>query len=216
MYARLCEGTDFAIIDALRGATPGEDENDSKIRRCLDNLTIASEKTGTVFQVIHHTGKPQEGHNDQRTKPRGSSGIFDACGPVFLLSGSKESPHKLVSQQKAPAEAEGGAVDDFFLTVEDISRGTNPRAGIRVLYRSKEEIVAAAAPPSTDLGEHDEKVLALIRANPGTNVRALRGLARPMRNGDIDDAIGRLEVAGLVEVRAGARGAKEHFPKEGK
>lgn len=213
VYSRICEGTDFVIIDALRGATPGEDENDSKIRVCLDALSQVSEKTGTVFEVIHHSGKPQENHSDQRTKARGSSAIFDACGPVFILSGSKETPHKLVSQQKAPAEAEGGAVDDFYLTVDDVPNGFNPRAGVRVTYRSKDEIQGAQPKDSGKATEHDEKVLGLVQANPGSNVRQLRVLGRPMRNIDVDDAIERLKMAGKVETRSGERGAILHFER---
>jgi hypothetical protein len=213
VYCRLCEGTDFAIIDALRGATPGEDENDSKIRVCLDNLGRVSEKTGTIFEVLHHSGKPQEGHTDQRTKARGSSAIFDACGPVFILSGSKESPHKLVSQQKAPAEAEGGAVDDFYLTVEDVTRGFNPRAGVRVTYRSTEEIAAARPTESEVTTANDDRVLALIRDNPGSNARQLRVLARPMRNADVDDAVTRLLMTNKVETKPASNRQILHYQR---
>jgi hypothetical protein len=207
-YSRLCEGAQLAIIDALRGATPGEDENDSKIRVCLDNLSRVSEKTGTTFLVLHHSGKPQEMHSDQRTKARGSSAIFDACGPVFILSGSKESPHKTVSQQKAPAEAEGGAVDDFYLTIDDVAQGFNPKAGVRVTYRAKE-----VPTDSSSTNAHDDRVLEVIRANPGSNVRALRGLARPMRNIDVDDAVERLVAGGRADRKAGKHGAVTHFER---
>jgi hypothetical protein len=212
VYSRLCEGTDLAIIDALRGATPGEDENDSKIRRCLDNLARVSERTGTTFTVLHHAGKPNDAHGgDQRMKARGSSAIFDAAGPVFILSGTKESPHKLVSQQKAPAEAEGGAVEDFYLTVEDVPRGTNPKAGVRVTYRAKEASQGKAAAASTDA--QDGKVLDAIRANPGCNVRELRALCRPLQNGLVEDAVSRLVMAGKVELRDGKRSAIHHHER---
>ena len=115
------------LLDALRGATPGEDENDSKIRACLDILARVSEKTGATFAVDHHAGKPKDNHSDPRMVLRGSSSIFDACGCVLVLSGEKNEP-RLVQQVKAPAEAEGSAVDDFRLRIEDVLTWDNPTA----------------------------------------------------------------------------------------
>jgi hypothetical protein len=133
IYARSIEGVGVVILDALRGATPSIDENDSTIRRCLDNLTRVSEKTGTAFIVLHHAGKNRDEEGaDPRKLPRGSSAIFDACGCVFTVDGERNGP-KRVQQTKAPAEAEGGAIDTFHLGIEDVAVGELPIAGLRVV-----------------------------------------------------------------------------------
>jgi hypothetical protein len=150
IYARECEGIDIVVLDALRGATPGVDENDSKIRDCIDQLARVSEKTGTAFWILHHAGKPKDGHTDKRTVARGSSAIFDACGAVFVMVGEKGEP-KLVSQQKSPAEAEGDAIDDFYLKVEDVPGETS---GVRVVHQTKEQI----DPPTNPNAEFEGRV----------------------------------------------------------
>jgi hypothetical protein len=132
-YCRECEGSTLVILDAFRGAIPGLDENDSRVRICIDNLTRVSEKVGCAFWLLHHAGKPKDGHSDQRTIARGSSAIFDACGAVWNLTGAKGSA-KVMSQQKTPAEAEGRPVDDFQLVIDDVLVGTNPTGGVAVTY----------------------------------------------------------------------------------
>jgi hypothetical protein len=162
-FAWACEGVALCIIDALRGALPGVDENDSAVRGYIDNLSRVSERTGTAFAIVHHAGKPRDGHADARTMPRGSSAIFDACGCVLVLTGAKDEP-KLVRMEKTPADAEGRAVEDFYLAVEDVAEGDKARAGLRVAYQTKEQ----AKPPGKD-GERFTKLKAqvvdLVRGN---------------------------------------------------
>jgi hypothetical protein len=168
-YSRECEGVDLALIDALRGATPGVDENDSKIRACLDNLTHVSERTGTAFVLIHHSGKPREGHADNRTIPRGSSAIFDAAGCVFVVVGESEGPRH-VSQQKTPAEAEGGRIADFYVEVEDVARDGRPTAGVRVVVRTPEQV----QPPRKQGAQFEalrSKVVDLVRTESNLTSR---------------------------------------------
>lgn len=158
-YSRACEGADLVLLDALRGATPGEDENDSKIRTCVDNLTRVSEKTGAAFVVIHHSGKVDR--PDQRMAARGSSAIFDGAGCVLVISGEK-GENKTVSQVKGPAEAEGNALGDFELVIEDVAAGSNPTAGVRL---------AAHRPDGRPAEDKFEAlvadVLECVAANPG-------------------------------------------------
>jgi hypothetical protein len=195
-YAREFEGVDLAFVDALRGATPGHDENDSKIRECLDNLSRASEKTGTCFVVIHHAGKPKEGHSDARTVARGSSAIFDACGSVFVMTG-----------QKSPAEAEGGAVEDFYLAIEDVPLEDDPRAGVRVVYQTKEE-VDPPVKPTVMFEEKVGRVLECIRQNPG--VPGVERIAEmiAMRPATVRQAIGALLEANRITDRGTAKPAR--------
>jgi hypothetical protein len=185
IYARECEGIDLVLLDALRGATPGADENDSKIRYCIDNLTRTSEKIGTAFVIIHHAGKPKEGHADARTLARGSSAIFDACGCVLVMTGEKGAP-KLVTQVKPPAEAEGGAIDDFYLEIEDVPDGASPTAGLRMVYRSVEQ-VCPPRKPDDKFEKLKDSILSLVRDNH--ELTSLNGICARVTGGGKDTKI---------------------------
>jgi hypothetical protein len=174
VYARETEGYGLAILDALRGAAPGEDENDSSVRRLIDMLSRVSEKNGTVFELIHHAGKTKDSHKDARMVLRGSSGIFDACGSVLVLTGEHDEPRK-VQQVKAPAEAEGSSIAPFHLAIEDVAVNGNPRGGLRVVYQeivTPPEGAEDAAPkqagrPKTSFADVRQAVLAVVMAEPG-------------------------------------------------
>ncbi|XYH94859.1 AAA family ATPase [Sorangium sp. So ce1128] len=160
-YSKACEKVDLVIIDALKGATPGADENDSKIRDCIDTLSRVSERTGTAFLIIHHSGKPKDSHGDGRMVPRGSSAIFDACGSVLVMTGEKGKPKK-VSHEKGAAEAEGGVTEDFCLAIEDVSVGNNPRAGVRIVYMTMEQ-AGLSEEAGARFDALKEKILAVVR-----------------------------------------------------
>jgi hypothetical protein len=133
------------------------------VRGYIDNLTRVSERTGTAFVIVHHAGKPKDGHADARTVPRGSSAIFDACGCVLVLTGAKDEP-KLVREEKTPADADGRAAEDFYLAVEDVAEGDCPNAGLRVVLRTKEQ----AKPPAKDderFARLKSQIVDLVRAN---------------------------------------------------
>lgn len=136
-YTRAAYGVDLLIIDSLRAGAPNIDENDSKIRECIDLLTMVSEETGAACMIIHHSGKPKEGNGDARLAPRGSSGIFDACGCVYQLVASKTSVS--VRQIKLPAEAEGGEPNSFRLVARDVHHEDDPKGGVRVEWQALDE-----------------------------------------------------------------------------
>jgi len=168
------DGYELVIIDALRGAAPASDENDSSIRRTLDLLTYASERTGAASIVLHHAGKPKaDGDGDKRMITRGSSAIFDACGCVLIFEASKSgNGPKRVSQQKQPAEAEGPKVPAFELTVDDIAIDGNANAGVTVTWSA-----GAPSDPSAQaiarFGLDAERLLAVVRANSGITANSL-------------------------------------------
>lgn len=101
-------GVDLCLIDSLRRALPGADENDSKISNYLDTLARVSEALSMTFVVIHHSGKSavartehtpargQAGPKDERGAGRGSSAIEDASGAVWKVEGHGNGPRKLV------------------------------------------------------------------------------------------------------------------------
>lgn len=175
VYARETEGYGLVILDALRGATPGEDENDSRMRACLDMLSRVSEKNGTTFHILHHAGKGKDGQKeDLRTILRGSSGIFDACGSVMVITGKNDEPRR-VQQVKTPAEADGRPIDPFCLSIEDVAANGNSRAGLRVTFQeiaTPAEAAEGDAPrstgrPETSFGDVRLAVLEVVRAEPG-------------------------------------------------
>jgi len=181
-YARVADGAKLVIIDSLRVAVSGCDENDSKIRDHIDELTRISEQTGAAFMLLHHAGKPKDGHTDQRTIARGSSAIFDACGAVYVLTGPKGGP-KSLSQQKCPADVEGAAIDDFLLEIEDVPSATNPTAGVRVVARDLVEM-----PTDSKSESIRRKIVEYVTAHPNASKRSIRSEVGG-RGSTVDDHI---------------------------
>jgi hypothetical protein len=206
-YRDACKGVDLLIIDAFRGATPGEDENDSKIRRFIDVLTRVSEATGTAILIIHHAGKPREAHNDNRTILRGSSAIFDACGSVFVVvaaEGSKGPKH--VTHQKAAAEAESGSIEPFDLVIEDMKPDPQTEgSALRVVHRSAAEMQSAAPSTAQDI---EARILEHLRMHPGASKRDLRNIGGA--HGTIEAAVRSLVKDGLIQNR-GTKGRFRYF-----
>ncbi len=192
-YARVADGAKLVIIDSLRAATAGLDENDSRIRKCLDDLTRISETTGATFLVLHHAGKPKEAHADQRTIARGSSAIFDACGSVYVIAGAKGAP-KCLSQQKTPADAEGAALDDFLLAIEDVPNGTNPKGGVRVVVKEFAQAEALATAKAIAIRD---RIVAYVATNPGASKRGIRAEVGGYRQ-TIDEQLEWLVTAGKL------------------
>jgi hypothetical protein len=180
-FSRALEGVDLCVIDSLRGSTPGIDENDSKIRLYVDALPRVSERIGVSFVVIHHAGKPptnasaNEGSEARGGRGaahaiRGSSAIFDACGSIFVMSNRKGG--KYVEHVKSAAEADSGLIEPFYLVIEDVAIGSNPRAGVRLVYKTIQEV----DPPRVKKKnggrvEEVKRVLAFLQANPGIGRR---------------------------------------------
>lgn len=154
-YAKICAGADLVLVDALRGTTPGVDENDSRIRSCIDALSWASERTGCAFVLIHHGGKGE----GELAAARGSSAIFDGCGAVYTMSGERDAP-KAVQMLKSPALAAGGVVPAFELVIRDVGLD-----GLCVNWQ--EPSGAEQADPSADYDALIAEILAFVRANPG-------------------------------------------------
>ena len=93
VFARVFEGYGLVVIDSLRASAPSADENSSDVRRLIDILNRASDKTGATPILLHHARKP----NDQtkggaRMSIRGSSAIFDAVQSMFVFEGEKGQP----------------------------------------------------------------------------------------------------------------------------
>lgn len=119
---RLARERSLVVLDSLRAACPGVDENDSSMREPLDVLHRVGERTGCAFLVIVHAKKVTgtATNVDPRETLRGSSAIFDAADSVFTVTVRKELPLR-IDQVKA---RQGRAVDPFEVTIEDRGEGT--------------------------------------------------------------------------------------------
>jgi RecA-family ATPase len=82
---RRTDGVALCVIDSLRAAAPGLDENDSRMREPLDMLLRVSEKTGCSFVVIHHARKQTKDSAGGNQEMRGTGAINDAAQTVVML-----------------------------------------------------------------------------------------------------------------------------------
>lgn len=154
---RESEGVDIAMIDAMRGATAGADENESSFRRYMDLIATVSERTGTSFLVMHHTKKrTAERSEDPRELLRGSSAILDGSGAVWLMEGTGKEPRK-VSHVRQHEMSLGDPSDPFHLEL------VKENGGVRVVHRLASELADAKAESSEDL----RTLWGFILRNPG-------------------------------------------------
>lgn len=176
-FSKLLEGYAVVLLDALKGLTPGVDENSSEIRDYMGILTRASEVTGCTCLLLHHAGKTSPGGERPRKElGRGSSGIYDECQTVFACTGKKDEPI-YVSHEKD--RELGMCVADFGLRIEDIERDGNPKAGMRVVHLEHEQMRPDAETQHLDLVK--EVYLYLIKNPdvPGVEALAARMGKRP-------------------------------------
>lgn len=118
-WREIMTGRDLAIVDSLRAATAGADENDSGIRAGLDMLGSLSEATGCRALVIHHARKPAGDEDAGRYAIRGSSAIYDACDSVYVFSAAKGEP---VLVEHVKARSHGEPTEPIALVIEDVER----------------------------------------------------------------------------------------------
>lgn len=155
-FAELFTGYALVILDALKGLTPGVEENSSEIRDYMNILTRAAERTGCVVLLLHHAGKtPPTGSKPRKEMGRGSSGIFDECQTVFVATGEKGQPI-YVSHEKD--RELGATVQDFGLRIEDVNLEGDPKAGLRVVH-----LDASQTKQGPDLDAEMDRVIGLVR-----------------------------------------------------
>ena len=199
-WKRIMDGRDLVLVDSLRAATPGQDENSSDIRTCLDMLGEVSEQTQCRAVVIHHARKPSEDSPGGRYSIRGSGAIYDAIDVAYVFSGEKGEPIKVANEK---ARSEGELVPDFALVVSDVAIERDPKGGLRVDLRGaeliaqrREENATAARRVQTS---HDVVVVRqALATRPGMNVSELRA-AVPLGKDRMTAAL--LALGDTVEVR---------------
>jgi RecA-family ATPase len=131
-WHKLMAGRDLIIVDSLRAATAGEDENSSQIRGALDMLGEVSERTGCRALIIHHARKPSDdAPAGGRFAIRGSSAIYDASDSAYVLSANKGDAIRVAHER---AKSHGETVEDFALVISDVPMDGDPKAGSRSAY----------------------------------------------------------------------------------
>ncbi len=100
--ASLFDGKALVVVDSLRAAAPSADENSSDVRRPLDILTRAAERTGAAVVVIHHARKPKEQGDAVRFSIRGSSALFDALRERLRPRRNEGTPARQEPSREGP------------------------------------------------------------------------------------------------------------------
>ena len=181
-WRELMTGRDLIVVDSLRAATGGTDENDSTIRQPLDMLTRLSEDTRCRPLVLHHGRKPNGEAGDDKYTIRGSGAIFDACDSVWVFVATKGEP---VSVRQVKARSHGEPIDDFALVIEDVEgAGDDPTWGLAVRVHGAELITKVreerAERAEARRGEADmravERALAKYPGALATDLRSVTGL----------------------------------------
>jgi AAA domain len=96
VYADAIGDATLVIIDSLRAATPGADENSSEVREYIDLLGRVCAPVKAVPLFIHHSKKPKgDDPSGAKYAMRGSSSIFDAAASVFMLSAETGAPTRV-------------------------------------------------------------------------------------------------------------------------
>jgi hypothetical protein len=192
-FTELAKDRAIVIIDSLRAASLGLDENDSRIREGLDRLRAVANRTQCAFVVVVHAKKTSgaAGEIDNRETLRGSSAIFDAADLVLTVGYKKKKP-LLVQQAKA---RHGVPVQPFGVQLQDTPLGR----GIVVEACDLPDDAA----PEADLEQHTDlcrKIMHHVRSQPGLSGRELRGLIR-VRASYIDGALETLVRGGALDAR---------------
>ncbi|MCC6653454.1 MAG: AAA family ATPase [Candidatus Eisenbacteria bacterium] len=200
----LCEGRSLVVLDTLKAASPGVDENDSSIREGLDALHRVTEKTGCAGLVLTHAKKTSGSlaQIDAREAGRGSSAIFDAADAVFHVLYRKGEPLR-VEQTKSRV---GRSVEPFLVTIEDTDN-----EGVCVLGKD-----VPAEGQGDEFSGLCNAVLEVVKANPGCSVRLVRGLAKA-KSTSVGAALEQLERHGAIRNDGKGQAAKWHaVPATGK
>ena len=164
----LFNGFDVVLIDTLRAAMPGVEENDSgEVRGILDTLCRAA--TGRTIIATHHAGKlNKDQKNDMRAYFRGSSGFLDACDSAYVLKEivlketGKREPKMAELMHLKNRHIGGDTIDPIRFSFED----TDSQKGLAIVPKVWGEIERRRY--STDSDQEEEKGTASAPAKAST------------------------------------------------
>lgn len=164
---RECEGHALLLVDSLRAATPGVDENSSDVRRWIDMLGRISERSGASVVLIHHARKPSgDAVGGSKTAIRGSGAIFDACASVLVFS-AESGQFPAVSHEKARISGKPAA--DFSMRISD-----TPNDGVIVTMQARAK--------ADQLAGVRASVIEALRESPCTRAELIGKTSRKREN----------------------------------
>lgn len=193
------QGAELCLIDSLRRAMPGENENDSALTQYIDVITRVSNDTGCTVLLAHHSSPkgPQTGGRDARAAGRGSSAIHDAGGSELLFE-SEDGKPTVVKHTRAFIG--GMKHPQFLLEIQDTNGGKDvPGGGMRVVATLGQDRRGASKESQDDTFAKD--VLERIKASPGVSVTGLAKQTGANR-ARLKSALDRLEGLHLVATHA--------------
>ncbi len=189
-YQRFLEeskGFDVILIDALRGAAPGVDENKSEFRDNIDKLAELASQANQFVCLLHHAGKGED------SKFRGTSGIGDAVGVMFTVTNDKVDPRgpKKLHNEKMGSNADD-YVDDFFVLLkrDECESGNGP---MRITFMAAEQAKEKAENiEKEEWIDTKKKILRKVQAVPGISKNELQK-AVGGNSGTFDKVLAHLE-----------------------
>jgi len=205
---RLAKSRRFCLVDSLRPAFPGVDENDSKIRAYLQVFARISAATGCTFLLLHHNRKEQQGpvKAPPEQAMRGSSGVFDEAQSVYSLAPDGAGA-AILRQHKD--RVGGKPIEPLALQIQDVaapseSEWPDPQWGLQVTVVHDEEAEARQEARGNNIRERVARML-IDRGPPGVTTEQLRNVLN-VRNQDLRAALSAMELDGAAhKVRNGRR-----------
>ncbi len=185
---RHCQGLDLVVLDPLRDAIPGVDENDSTMGSFMSLLTKVAGIVGCAFVVIHHASK---GTGDLR----GSTAIQAAASVVLKVE--QEGPQVKVSWAKANNREMAAPI---YLTISHRPELGISDDGAAIAIEQVERRQAETSAVEGRLDSVAERIKEALRQNAGRIVGA-RYLAEMVggKGSDIQAAKERLIQQGWIE-----------------
>jgi len=173
------------IIDTLRAAMPGVDENDSSVRAPIDEMRRVVEGTGTSVLLLHHAGKG----NSLDDAIRGSSALRDAVDVAFVVAPTATEGTIRLKQSKAR--------DNEPIKPVDVRLEKQPGAW-RLLT------VDPARDAVRDRQELNLAVLAYLETHPSpTSTEVAQGVQRRRKN--VEAILAHLSSVGAIEKKKQGR-----------
>ena len=186
----------LVVVDTLRAASPGVDENDSNIRTGIDMLRRVAEQTNTAFLILAHAKKgANEKGFDPREAGRGSGAIYDAADNIFKVTYVKGRP-QTVEQTKARM---GKYIPTFEITVDDEDGGVKVNSYDLGGKPAEVDVEKRTTPGG---GGIEHQVMNLVRTQPGVFSKSeLEKHVRGVSSGMIRTTVARMLDTGELESR---------------
>lgn len=189
LLCRIGESRTLVNIDSWRASHPAVDENSSEVRKTLDAMGIASEKTGCTYTVLAHAKKPQkDAVGGKKFAIRGSGGFFDGAQSIFYLDGETVGKPE-VSHEKD--RISGQEISPFSLQFTDI----DGRAGLLIRAEDIEEKVEEH--PAQKFSKTMATIGELCRLKPGLSGSAIAEMIGKNKSHTLA-AIQSLKAEGLI------------------